>query len=279
MEFEIAETVVGGGVTLSHIGAGDGDDLVLLPGWSQTAELFDSQIEALSASFHVTAIDHRGHGRSETPASGFHVHRLAADLHDLLIDRHLQDVRLLGHSMGCAVIWAYLELFGPDRLSALVLVDQMPYALRNPEWSDDETLTAGATLDATALYEFTNALRGTGPDPRLDFLSAVTSDGITDDDLARLTEQNLLMERTPAAHLIHDVATHDWRPLVARIELPTLVVAGNSPNIPIQSQRWMSDQIAGSRFVAIEASSGGTHFPFFESPTEFNETVADFLAG
>ena len=31
---------------------------------------------------------------------------------------------LVGHSMGCSVIWAYLELFGTARLERLVFVDQ-----------------------------------------------------------------------------------------------------------------------------------------------------------
>jgi non-heme chloroperoxidase len=58
------------------------------------------------------AVDHRGHGRSDTPAVGYHVHRLAADLHDVPSALDLREVTLLAHSMGCAVTWAYLELFG-----------------------------------------------------------------------------------------------------------------------------------------------------------------------
>lgn len=271
------EILVGEGVTLRYLEAGTGDTVVLLPGWSQTAGLFGAQIEAFSKTSRVLAIDHRGHGRSDCPPRGFHVHRLAADVHDVLVERDLTEVSLLGHSMGCAVIWAYLELFGTDRVSALVLVEQMACALRDPKWTDAVALRAGATMDASGLYEFTNALRAGGPDPRVDFLRAVTSDGITDVDLAWLTTENLLMDRDHAADLIHDVATHDWRQLITSIDLPTLVVAGNSSNVPVQSQEWISQQIAGSRYALIEGVSGSTHFPFIESAPEFNQTVSDFL--
>ena len=179
--------------------------------------------------------------------------------------------------MGCAVIWSYLELFGSERLSRLVLVDQMPRALREPDWSDGDALEAGATLPPEGLFAFTAALRGAGPDPRIDFVHDTTSNGIADDDLARIIDENLLFDRSCAADLILDVATHDWRRLIPSIDLPTQVVAGNSPNVPVESQRWISEHIAGSSFAVVEGVSGGTHFPFIESADEFNDVVGRFL--
>jgi pimeloyl-ACP methyl ester carboxylesterase len=38
----------------------------------------------------------------------------------------LKRVSLLGHSMGAAVIWSYIELFGDTELSKLILIDQSP---------------------------------------------------------------------------------------------------------------------------------------------------------
>ncbi len=278
LQGDLGETELRDGLTLGHIEAGTGAHLVMLPGWSQTAELFETQIETLSSSSHVLALDHRGHGRSDDPPTGYHLHRLAADVHDLLAARDMSEVTLMGHSMGCAVIWSYLELFGDHRLSSLVLVDQMPCAMRNPQWTDQEAADAGATMDFEGLYGFTNSLRAAGSDPRVDFLRTVTSDGISDEQLAWLIEQNLLMEREQAADLIHDVATHDWRALIATIDLPTLVVAGNSPNVPLRSQQWIAEQIPNARFAMVEGASGGTHFPFVESPEQFNEVVAEFLS-
>lgn len=277
----LEETCVGEGVTVRHVETGTGPPLVMLPGWSQTAAMFAPQIEALAERFTVIALDHRGHGESDRPSTGPHLHRLAADLHDVLRRRDLRDVRLLGHSMGCAVIWSYLELYGPGRLTALVLVDQMPCALRDPAWDDEECAVAGASLDADALFAFAfaRALRGDGPDPREGFLRAVTSDGLGDDRLDWLAEQNRTMDRGQAADLLMDVATRDWRAQIETIRLPTLIVAGGSPNVPDRSQRWMAERIAGARYARIEGVSGGTHFPFVESPARFNREVADFLAG
>ena len=82
-----------------------------------------------------------------------------------------------------------------------------------------------------------------------------------------------------AAGLLFDVATHDWRTAIAAIDLPTLVVSGDSPNVPMASQRWIADTVPDARFAHVAGVSGGTHFPFVESPEAFVEAVAGFLAG
>ncbi|RDH78288.1 alpha/beta hydrolase [Mycolicibacterium moriokaense] len=251
----------------------------MLPGWSQSAQIFHGQLSGLSSTRRTIAMDHRGHGASSTPATGYHLHRLAADLRDFLAARDLERVHLLGHSMGCAVIWAYLELFGPDGLASLIFVDQMPCALRNPAWTDEAALVAGATMDADGLFAFTDALRDPStPDPRAGFLADVTSPGMSPEQLAWLAAQGSTFDRRHAADLIFDVATHDWRADIPGIALPTLIVAGDSVNVPVASQRWIGSQIAGAQFVCVTASSGGTHFPFLENPDAFNAAVSTFLA-
>jgi hypothetical protein len=70
----------------------------------------------------VYAYNQRFHGDSDSPSHGFHVARLAADLRDFLAALQLTDVTVVGSSMGCAVIWSYVELFGLQRLKQAVFV-------------------------------------------------------------------------------------------------------------------------------------------------------------
>ena len=273
------ETVLDDGTVLSHLEAGQGPPVLLLPGWSQTAAMFRNQLASLARDHRVLALDHRGHGASSTPATGYHLHRLAADVRAVLASHVDGPVAVVAHSAGCAVAWSYLELYGSAGLSALVLVDQMACALRNPAWTDAEAADAGATMDPDGLFAFTDVLRGDGEDPRPAFLEQVTSDGIGPELLAWVVEENLRFDRTHAAELIFDVATHDWRPLLAHVDVPTLVVAGDSVNVPIASQRWIAGQVPGARFAVVRAPEGGTHFPFLEAPDAFDAVVGDALAG
>ena len=69
------------GVRLNLIEAGEGEVLLLLPGWSQSAALFRHQLEGLSDRYRVIALDWRGHGDSEKIETGYRISRLAMDLH------------------------------------------------------------------------------------------------------------------------------------------------------------------------------------------------------
>ena len=66
------------GVRLHYLEAGSGQTIVLVPGWSQTAEQYKYQIHGLSSRYHVIALDQRGHGESDKPNSGYKIQRLAA---------------------------------------------------------------------------------------------------------------------------------------------------------------------------------------------------------
>src|SRR5262245_21849016 len=98
------------GVPLHYIEAGEGKPVVLIPGWSQSAAQFKYQLAGLHDRYRLIALDMRGHGGSEIPAFGYKIARLSKDLHVVLVALNLHEAVLLGHSMGCAVIWSYWEL-------------------------------------------------------------------------------------------------------------------------------------------------------------------------
>ncbi|MCY7284603.1 MAG: alpha/beta hydrolase [Cyanobacteria bacterium CAN_BIN43] len=74
----------------------------------------------------MVAVDLRGHGESEKVSFGYRIARLSKDVHELIVALQLEKPHLLGHSMGCSIIWSYLDLFGFDEIDRLVLVDQSP---------------------------------------------------------------------------------------------------------------------------------------------------------
>lgn len=80
-----------------------------------------------------------------------------------------------------------------------------------------------------------------------------------------------------AAALLLDHATQDWRDLIPRIDVPTLVVGGRASHVDPLSQEWIAGQIRASRLEIIAAEERGSHFPFLENPPLFNRLVGDFL--
>ena len=266
------------GVGLHYVERGSGDPLVMIPGWSQTAAQFEAQIEGLSAGRRVIAFDMRGHGESDKPEHGYRIQRLAMDLRNAIEALALERVSLLGHSMGCSVIWCYLDLFGPEGLERLVLVDQMPCITARPAWSEQEKQEAGAIFDGTSLYETIDKLAGSE--------GRQTTDGLIGSMFTRtfpaerakwVIEQNFKMPRRHAASLLLNHSVHDWRDLIPRIALPTLIVGGRASLIDWRSQEWMQRRIAGSQLEIFEEAEGGSHFMFMENPERFNRLVDAFL--
>ena len=125
------------GVGFGKNNTGD-SPVVLVHGWSGSKHYFDNSFSHILAGRNrppmVVRYDLRGHGESEKPSYGYMVARFAADLRDLLDHLELDNVTLVGTSMGCAVIWSYLSLFGEGRVKAGVFVDQAPLQNRAPDW-------------------------------------------------------------------------------------------------------------------------------------------------
>ena len=266
------------GIRLHYVENGSGAPLVMIPGWSQTAAQFEAQTEGLSASRRVIAFDMRGHGESDKPEHGYKIQRLAMDLRNAIEALGLERVSLLGHSMGCSVIWCYIDLFGEEGLERLVLVDQMPAITARDEWSEQQKQDAGAIFNGASLYETIGALAGKeGVATTKGFIGSMFTAGFPTERVAWVIEQNRKMPRRHAATLLLNHATQDWRDLISRITLPTLIVGGRVSLIDWRSQVWMNGQIAGSQLELFEEADGGNHFMFMENPERFNRVVDAFL--
>lgn len=273
---------VSDGTELAVIEAGEGRPLLMLPGWSQTAEGFAAQIEAFAAGRRVIALDHRGHGTSAKPDHGYSVHRLAKDLHDVITALGLDRPDALGHSMGCSVIWAHHALFaGEQDLGRLILVDEAPAPTAQPYWDERTRLEAGCLMpSAEALSGFIAVVReARTAETTVEVIRGMFTARMPADDLLRIAAGNLDLPREHAATLLWDHATIDWRPEISRLRHETLVIGAEASIFSARSQEWIAEQIPCARCVIFGADEGGSHFMFHENPGRFNDEVLAFLDG
>src|SRR5690606_5381539 len=117
---------------------GSGRPVVLIHGWPLSAQAWAAQVPALEAAgYRVVAYDRRGFGRSDKPASGYGYDTLADDLQRVLDDCKLQDVTLVGFSMGGGEVARYVARHGESRLRSVVFAAAVPPCLMksadNPE--------------------------------------------------------------------------------------------------------------------------------------------------
>jgi pimeloyl-ACP methyl ester carboxylesterase len=154
----------------------------------------------------------------------------------------------------------------------------MPFITANPAWSAEEKEASGALFDPNSLYTNVNALAGPdGVKTTEGFIGAMFTPAYPKDEVTWVIKQNLKLPREYAARLLYDHATRDWRRIIPRINIPTLVVGGKTSLVPWKSQVWIANQIRGSRLEIFEESEGGNHFMFVENPEKFNRIVREFI--
>jgi len=266
---------------LHYVEIGEGRQLLLVPGWSQSAAEFGRQIDEFSKIAKVIAIDMRGHGESEKPASGYRIQRLAKDLYDVIGRLGLEQPDVLGHSMGCSIIWSYLSMFGDERpLGRLIMVDQAPAVVAQPGWDDETKATAGCLFpDFKALAQFEGrVVAATDAAATKELIRGMFTSSISEDDLGWIASENIKLPRPYAAELHHDHVSLDWRREIGTIRNRTLVIGGDISIFSARSQRWIAEQIPSARVEIFSEADKGSHFMFFENANKFNGIVRDFLA-
>ncbi|KAL1842344.1 hypothetical protein VTJ49DRAFT_5512 [Mycothermus thermophilus] len=267
-----------------------GRNIVFIPGWRQTASEWQKQATYFSQSgFRVTTYDMRGHGDSDKPSFGYRLSRFAADLNDLLDQLKLTDVAIVGHSMGCSVAWAWWDQYNlvtkpkpgkhghgnsPRRVvSSLMLVDQPAVMVRNPAWSDEYAARVGAIFEPQGIYDMANDIGAQLPS----MLRGMFTTEVTEEEYQWVLAQNLKMSDENGAALLIDHGLADWRDVLPRIDVPTLVIAGDVSVFPVEGVRWVAEQIPGAEEYTFGQEERGSHFMFWENPERFNEVVKDFL--
>lgn len=124
-------------VNIAYQQTGNGSDLVLIHGLAANRAFWYPLIaQQLEQKFRVTFYDLRGHGYSDTPASGYTTQDMASDLHELLNHLQIQQAFLVGHSFGGVIALQYALQY-PDRVSRLVLADSRISALQPTQRLND----------------------------------------------------------------------------------------------------------------------------------------------
>lgn len=258
---------------------GDGVPLILLHGWGQTQEMFRHQLGGLAPAHRVITLDLRGHGASDKPHHGYRVSRLAADVLGLVDQLGLDRFDALGWSMGVSVWWSFMDQYGTGRIRRFVAVDQPAAVAAVPWMSSEEQRESGAIFDVAGLLALGAALAGPDGDRvHHDFVRGMFSGDPDPEILAFVAGQ---ISSTPAhagVPLLFDHCAQDWRDLLPRVDVPTLVIGCEGSHVEPGSQRFIAHEIPDARLHVFPASEANSHFPFLENPSAFNAVVDKFLS-
>lgn len=129
----IGETLQVNGFEMYYETIGQGEPLILLHGFLQSGDTWNSVSGDFAEHFQVIIPDLRGHGASTNPDESFiAIRQLALDTYALLDHLGIDTVKAMGISMGGETL-LHMATQQPDRIEAMVLIgtaNYWPYSAR-----------------------------------------------------------------------------------------------------------------------------------------------------
>jgi len=262
------KVVTNDGVALNYAERGEGQPLLIVPGWGMSVRWFQGQLEDLSDRMRVIVFDPRGQGDSDKVSRGQRMARLARDIEDVIFGLGLEDVVLVGWSLGVSSVLAYIDVFGTDRLAKVVLVDGGTKLINDGEWDlGFVDLEGAAAWRSLVESDLDTAARQVVPQ--------FFAQPLSDDDFDWMVQETVKCDQAGLGSITWNVLNQDYRDVPEKLDVPTLVVAGrHDVVIPAANAPWMAERIPGARLVMFEHSS---HCPFLEEREAFNREVASFV--
>ena len=263
-------------IKLFYTDQGSGQPVVLIHGFPLNGESWGRQSAALlDAGFRVIAYDRRGFGTSTKAGTGYDYDTFASDLNELINELDLENVILVGFSMGTGEIARYLARYGSQRIAKAAFLGSLePYLLK----TDDNPEGAGP-------QEYFDGVSESVQKDRYDFVTGFFKDFYNlDDYLGSRISQAALDASVQVANNAGNVAIvaapltwpTDFRADIPHIDVPALIVHGTADNIlPIDvTARRFRELLPDAEYVEIE---GAPHGMLLTHPDEVNEALLAFV--
>ncbi|NRQ33796.1 alpha/beta hydrolase [Nonomuraea sp. NN258] len=234
----------------------EGTPVLLSHGWPLNSDAWEAAALFLAQHGHrAIAHDRRGHGRSAQTWHGNEMDTYADDLACLIEQLDLRDLTLVGHSTGGGEVAHYLGRHGGDRVSKLVLVSAVPpLMLRtedNPEGLPIEifdAIRAGEAANRSQLY------RDLADGP---FFGHNRGQDVPQGFRDAFWLQSMASGHRGAYECIAAFSATDFRPDLAKIDVPTLVIHGDDDQIvPFEVGGKRSAEMINGAVLKVYEGSG-----------------------
>lgn len=254
---------------------GKGEPVILIHGWPLSNEMWEYQIDFLvENNYRVVAYDRRGFGKSSQPYNGYDYDTLTDDLKEIIEQLQLENVTLVGFSMGGGEVVRYFSRYeGKGVKKAALISSIIPFLAKtedNPEGRPKEKgdATAAAIKEDRIgfLDNFGKILFG------INIINKPLSTPLLE------YYRNLCALASPRATLkcAESLNNTDFRDELQTIKVPTLIIHGNDDkNVPIEiSSEKTAKAIENNTFIVYD---GAPHGLFYTAKDKLNKDLLDFL--
>lgn len=279
-----AETIEINGVNHYIKKIGNGEPILVLHGGpGMFHNYLTPHFEKLAQDYQIIFYDQRGCGKTDFPqdTTTISTENFVEDLESIRAHLKIEKLNLAGHSWGAALAIEYGKKY-PLLLNKLILIspspstseyyDQMFKNIQNKRTEDDMK----ELVKLMSSKEFENREPST-------FLKAICIENKvnlanknTVDELYKTmsftstTANNFLLVNSLMEKNFFDYNITEG---IETITCPTLIIVGDLDNVPFASHQKLQESLN----ARIEVLKPASHYPFFETPKEFNAAVKSFI--
>jgi proline iminopeptidase len=264
---------------------GNGEPLLVLHGGPGLFhDYLVPHFEILAKKYQIIFYDQRGCGKTEFPkdTSSINIETYIEDLEGIRNHLKIDKLNLVGHSWGTMVALNYAKKYSKN-LNKLILVSPTP---SNSDFFDQtfENMQKKRTEEDTKDLIQTMMSKEFENREETPFRKAtLLSDKVNLVDQNKVEELYQPMNFNPATAsnlmivsslLEKTYFNFDITVGLDVVDCPTLILIGDLENVPFSSTQLLQESIKGSRLEVIKKAC---HYPFFETPKEFNQSIKNFL--
>ncbi|MER9485586.1 alpha/beta hydrolase [Mesorhizobium sp. M0563] len=241
--------------------AGEGEPVVMIHGLGGTSNMFQSQLEALSA-YRVIRLDLPGSGRSPRPLDPLTIEVMSDAVIRAMAGMGVTRAHFVGHSMG-TIVCQLVAAMQPSLVRSLVLFG----ALAEPAEATRQGLANRARLARSGgIADIADQIVANA-------LSAHTRE--TSPAAVAFVRESITRQDPEAYARTCEALAKATAVDTRRISAPTLLVTGDADTInPMSVGQALADRIKGAIFLSLDRCG---HWATVECPRESSQRLADFL--
>jgi len=264
---------------------GTGDPLLVLHGGPG---LFHDYLvpyfKELAKEYQVIFYDQRGCGKTAFPVdtSTINISNYVEDVEGIRKHLKLGKIILLGHSFGSILAVDYAKKY-TNHISKLILVSPAPATSEFFDITFNNMQSKRKEEDTKALIEAMMSDGFSKRDPEVFKKTVLLQDKVNLVDQEKIGElyDSMIFDKKNAQNMLlvssimeKNFFNYNLTEGIETINTPTLVVIGDLDNVPFASTQLIVENIKGAKLEVIKKSC---HYPFYETPKEFNSIINDFL--
>ncbi len=265
----------GNDIELFYQDLGTGDPVVLIHGWPLNSTMWDYQLAELPKhNMRVIAYDRRGFGQSSKPFDGYDYDTFADDLKAVLDELDIQNVTLVGMSMGGGEVARYMGRHGGARVSKVVFLSAVtPYMLKTEDNPDGvshkvfDDMKENLNKDrAGFLQDFSKQFYG------VSLLSQPVSQAHMDGDFIRTYQAS----HKATIDCVDAFAATDFRQDLTTIKVPTLIIHGTGDKV-VSIEASAERTAAAIPYAEFLQYDGAPHGLFVSEKDRLTSDLIDFI--